>query len=272
RGEMDVLWSSGGNFLATLPDPNSVRSALARTSLRVHQNILVSPQMLIEGDEVLLLPAMTRYEQPGGGTETTTERRVVLSPEIPGPRPGEARAEWDIFAEVGRRARPEAAPGLGLRSAAKIRAETAGVVAAYAGFERGGTSCRSAPGTCRCSGRRPTRSSPRAGATRSRAFPTTTRWSRSRAGEPALGDPSRGRGFAPVWSAEDRRAARWRAAFSPAAPRAHRRMRRHRDRACTRRSRVGPSGRGRQSVIRTRPGRVRRTPRGCAGGARTRSA
>src|SRR5256885_12137014 len=84
---------------------------------------LVSPQMLIEGDEVLLLPAMTRYEQPGGGTETTTERRVVLSPEIPGPRPGEARAEWDIFAEVGRRARPEAAPGLGLRSAAKIRAE-----------------------------------------------------------------------------------------------------------------------------------------------------
>src|SRR5438093_9539522 len=37
RGELDVLWSSGGNFLATLPDPNSVRSALARTSLRVHQ-------------------------------------------------------------------------------------------------------------------------------------------------------------------------------------------------------------------------------------------
>src|SRR6266550_8090492 len=80
RGEIDVLWSSGGNFLETLPDPESVRSALARTSLRVHQDILVSPQMLIEGDEVLLLPAMTRYEQPGGGTETTTERRVVLSP------------------------------------------------------------------------------------------------------------------------------------------------------------------------------------------------
>src|SRR5207247_891360 len=83
---------------------------LASTSLRVHQDILVSPQMLVEGDEVLLLPAMTRYEQPGGGTETTTERRIVLSPEIPGPRPGEARPEWDIFAEIGRRARPRAAP------------------------------------------------------------------------------------------------------------------------------------------------------------------
>ncbi len=125
RGDMDVLWSSGGNFLATLPDPDSVRAALARTPLRVHQDILVSPQMLVEGDLVLLVPAMTRYEQPGGGTETTTERRVILSPEIPGPRPGEARAEWEIFAEVGRRARPEAAPLLGLRSASEIRDEIA---------------------------------------------------------------------------------------------------------------------------------------------------
>jgi len=136
RGEIDVLWSSGGNFLDTLPDPDSVRIALARTPLRVHQDIVVSPQMLVEGALVLLLPAMTRYEQPGGGTETTTERRVVLSPEIPGPRPGEARAEWAIFAEVGRRARPERARALGLGSAEEIRAEIATVVPAYAGIER----------------------------------------------------------------------------------------------------------------------------------------
>jgi molybdopterin-dependent oxidoreductase alpha subunit len=134
RGEIDVLWSSGGNFLETLPEPGSVRVALARTPLRVHQDIVVSPQMLVEGDEVLLLPAMTRYEQPGGGTETTTERRVVLSPEIPGPRPGEARAEWAIFAEVARRVRPERP--LGLDSAAEIRAEIAETVPAYAGIER----------------------------------------------------------------------------------------------------------------------------------------
>jgi molybdopterin-dependent oxidoreductase alpha subunit len=136
RGEIDVLWSSGGNFLETLPDPDSVRAALARTPLRVHQDIVVSPQMLVDGSEVLLLPAMTRYEQPGGGSETTTERRVVLSPEIPGPRPGEARAEWAIFAEVGRRVRPDAAPALGLRSARDIRGEIGAVVPAYAGIER----------------------------------------------------------------------------------------------------------------------------------------
>jgi molybdopterin-dependent oxidoreductase alpha subunit len=136
RGEIDVLWSSGGNFLETLPDPDSVRSALARTPLRVHQDIVVSPQMLVEGEEVLLLPAMTRYEQPGGGTETTTERRVVLSPEIPGPRPGEARPEWAIFAELGRRVRPEQAQLLGLGSAGTIRDEIAATVPAYAGIER----------------------------------------------------------------------------------------------------------------------------------------
>jgi molybdopterin-dependent oxidoreductase alpha subunit len=136
RGEIDVLWSSGGNFLDTLPDPDSVRAALARTPLRVHQDVVVSPQMHVEGDEVLLLPAMTRYEQPGGGTETTTERRVVFSPEIPGPRPGEARPEWAIFADVGRRARPEHAERLGLGSAAEIRDEISAVVPAYAGIER----------------------------------------------------------------------------------------------------------------------------------------
>jgi molybdopterin-dependent oxidoreductase alpha subunit len=143
RGEIDVLWSSGGNFLDTLPDPNAVRDALARVRLRVHQDIVVSPQMLVDGEEVLLLPAMTRYEQPGGGTETTTERRVILSPEISGPRPGEARAEWAIFAELGRRVRPERSALLGLRSAREIRAEIADVVPGYQGtasLARGGDS------------------------------------------------------------------------------------------------------------------------------------
>ena len=34
-------------------------------------------------EEVILLPAKTRYEQDDGGTETTTERRILFSPEIP---------------------------------------------------------------------------------------------------------------------------------------------------------------------------------------------
>jgi molybdopterin-dependent oxidoreductase alpha subunit len=136
RGEIDVLWSTGGNFLETLPDPASAREALSRVPLRVHQDIVASSQMLVEGDDVLLIPAMTRYEHPGGGTETTTERRLVLSPEIPGPRVGAARAEWAVFAELGRRADPERADLVGLADAASIREEIARVVPSYAGIER----------------------------------------------------------------------------------------------------------------------------------------
>jgi predicted molibdopterin-dependent oxidoreductase YjgC len=87
------------------------------------------------GGAVLLLPATTRYEQPGGGTETTTERRIVFSPEIPGRRIGEARCEWEVLFELLRRARPERAHAA-LPDAAAIRAEIARAVPEYAGIER----------------------------------------------------------------------------------------------------------------------------------------
>ena len=48
RGEIDVLYSSGGNFLEVLPDPEFVDGALARIPLRVHQDIVVSSQMLVD--------------------------------------------------------------------------------------------------------------------------------------------------------------------------------------------------------------------------------
>src|SRR5665647_2467065 len=82
RGELDVLWMSGGNFLEALPDPVRVEQSFGRVPLRVHQDIVLSSQMLVPGDDVILLPVRTRYEQEGGGTETTTERRIVFSPEI----------------------------------------------------------------------------------------------------------------------------------------------------------------------------------------------
>jgi len=80
HGDLDVLWSSGGNFLDVLPAPDITRAALAQTPLRVHQDILVTHQMLVDpGETVVLLPVATRYEQEGGGTSTTTERRVAFS-------------------------------------------------------------------------------------------------------------------------------------------------------------------------------------------------
>jgi molybdopterin-dependent oxidoreductase alpha subunit len=125
RGGIDALWQSGGNFLDTLPEPECVRRALGRIRLRVHQDIVPNPVMLVEpGETVVLLPSRTRYEQRGGGTETSTERRIIYSPEIPGLRPGEARDEWEIPVLVARRINPErAAAVFRWRDTADIRAE-----------------------------------------------------------------------------------------------------------------------------------------------------
>ncbi|MGH9216950.1 MAG: molybdopterin-dependent oxidoreductase, partial [Acidimicrobiales bacterium] len=134
RGEIDVLWMSGGNFLDVLPDPRAVEAALGRVPLRVHQDVVVTRQMLVEGDDVVLLPVTTRYEQEGGGTETTTERRIVFSPEIPR-QVGEARSEWRLFADVANRVLPELRGAFSWPSNADLRGEIAEVVPLYAGIE-----------------------------------------------------------------------------------------------------------------------------------------
>jgi predicted molibdopterin-dependent oxidoreductase YjgC len=136
-GDVDVFWIVGGNFLETLPDRVRSERALARPRLRIHQDIVVSSSMLVESaGDVLLLPAVTRYESPGGGTETSTERRIIFSPEIPGRRVGSAKPEWWVFREVMARAHPERAASVGMADAAAIRREIAQAIPLYAGIER----------------------------------------------------------------------------------------------------------------------------------------
>ncbi|MGK2928348.1 MAG: molybdopterin-dependent oxidoreductase [Acidimicrobiales bacterium] len=134
RGELDVLWTSGGNFREVLPDPPRIDAAMARIPLRVHSDIVVSSQMLEPGDDVILLPVNTRYEQEGGGTSTTTERRVAFSPEIPR-RVGEARSEWRLFADVANRVRPDLRHRFSWPTNQDLRAEIAAVVPAYDGIQ-----------------------------------------------------------------------------------------------------------------------------------------
>src|SRR5207237_8295859 len=69
-----------------------------------------------------------------GGTETTTERRIIFSPEIPR-QVGEARAEWKIVLELARRTYPERAALLGLATGDELRREIARVVPFYDGFQ-----------------------------------------------------------------------------------------------------------------------------------------
>ena len=155
RSELDVLYCLGGNFLRTLPDPDYVAKALANVPLRVHQDIILTDQMLIDPGgprtgstphpalssfeeerefEVILLPAKTRYEQDDGGTETITERRIVFSPEIPR-EVGEARAEWKILRELAAAVHPDKAALLGCETGQAMRDEIARVVPFYDGFQ-----------------------------------------------------------------------------------------------------------------------------------------
>ncbi len=136
EGQLDWFYISGGNFLETLPEPEFVRSAIERVPFRVHQDIILSPQMFVEpADTVLLLPAATRYEQRGGGTETSTERRILFSPEIPGRRIGEAKAEWEIPMLIAEQAKPESARLIHFDDGQAIRDELARAVPSYEGIQ-----------------------------------------------------------------------------------------------------------------------------------------
>lgn len=135
RGTLDAFWIVGGNFLETLPDPAAAARALASVRTRVHQDVVLTSMMLVPPSEtVVLFPATTRYESPGGGTETSTERRIIFSPEIAGRRIGSAKPEWEVFGEVAARVRPDHAARF--RSTQEIRDEIGRTVPLYAGIER----------------------------------------------------------------------------------------------------------------------------------------
>ncbi len=136
-GRIDVLYSAGGNFLETMPDPTYVREALGRVPVRIFQDIVINPMMLLEPSEAsVILPGATRYETPGGVTETTTERRIVFSPEIPGRRIGEAKPEWEIPMLIAERAFPERRHLIHYDTTAEIREDISRVIPAYRGIER----------------------------------------------------------------------------------------------------------------------------------------
>ncbi|MBE1441197.1 FdhF/YdeP family oxidoreductase [Paenibacillus sp. OAS669] len=133
---LKVFYTSGGNFLETMPDPEFIRRCLEQIDIRVHQDIVLNTSTLAEAREaVLVLPAMTRYEQPGGGTSTSTERMVYFSPEIDGPRIGEARAEWAIYAELAARVDLQHQQKVGFATAQQIREEIARAVPYYDGIQ-----------------------------------------------------------------------------------------------------------------------------------------
>jgi molybdopterin-dependent oxidoreductase alpha subunit len=137
RGSLDALYAIGGNFLETMPEPERIRAALEKIPLRLHSDIVITSQMLVEpADTVYLLPARTRYEQHGGGTETTTERRVIFSPHIPGHDVGEARSEWQSLLDLAKAAKPANYSRVHFEDGGAIRRDIAQAVPSYGGIEK----------------------------------------------------------------------------------------------------------------------------------------
>lgn len=122
--KVKLFFTSGGNFLETMPDPDFIQEVLENVELRVHQDIIFNTSTLVDAkEEVIVLPAMTRYEQPGGGTSTSTERMVYFSPEIKGPRIEEARPEWEIYVDLASRVFPDKKHLIEFKHADEIRDE-----------------------------------------------------------------------------------------------------------------------------------------------------
>jgi predicted molibdopterin-dependent oxidoreductase YjgC len=137
RGELNFLYSIGGNLLETMPDRNFIESALERVAVRVHQDIVLNTSMLLDAEEaVLILPAQTRYEQRGGGTTTSTERRIRFTPEIPGHQIGHSLPEWEIPAIIGRRVMPNGDLLFPYENTLSIREEMSRVMPIYQGIEK----------------------------------------------------------------------------------------------------------------------------------------
>ena len=137
RGGLEFLYSIGGNLLETMPDRRFVAEALAQVPVRVHQDIVLNSSMLIDAEElVVLLPAQTRYEQRGGGTTTSTERRIRFTPEIPGHSVGESLPEWEIPTLIGRRAMANGEILFPFNDTQSIREEMSRVMPIYQGIEK----------------------------------------------------------------------------------------------------------------------------------------
>ncbi len=99
RGEIKALWIIGTNPAVSLPNADGARAALKRLDYLVVSDNVSSNDTINAGAHILL-PAQAWGEKDG--TVTNSERR--LSRQRPFlPSPGEARADWAIVADVGKR-------------------------------------------------------------------------------------------------------------------------------------------------------------------------
>jgi ferredoxin-nitrate reductase len=98
QGEVGCFWVAATNPAVSLPDLERAKAALRQSPLTICQDAYYPTETASYAH--VLLPAAQWSEK--AGVMTNSERVVTFCPAFRDP-PGEARADWEIFAEVGRR-------------------------------------------------------------------------------------------------------------------------------------------------------------------------
>ncbi|GBL11475.1 Nitrate reductase [Microcystis aeruginosa Sj] len=97
-GEVKLLWIAATNPAVSMPDLERTKAALFKSPFTIYQDAYYPTETSAYAH--LLLPAAQWGEKTG--TMTNSERMVTLNKAFR-PPVGQARADWQIFAEVGRR-------------------------------------------------------------------------------------------------------------------------------------------------------------------------
>jgi ferredoxin-nitrate reductase len=97
-GEVGLLWIAATNPAVSMPDLERTKKALLKSPFTVYQDAYYPTETAAYAH--ILLPATQWGEKTG--IMTNSERVVTLCPQFRY-RPGEAKPDWEIFAEVGRR-------------------------------------------------------------------------------------------------------------------------------------------------------------------------
>ena len=122
RGDLDLWWVAATNPLVSMPSLDRVRAAMARCPMVVLSEAYAGTETAAMAH--LVLPAAQWSEK--AGVMTNSERRVTLCPAFRQP-PGEARPDWAVLAELGRRL--GFVEQFSYDSAAAVYAEFAGLTA-----------------------------------------------------------------------------------------------------------------------------------------------
>ncbi|PSB13333.1 nitrate reductase catalytic subunit [filamentous cyanobacterium CCP2] len=97
-GEVEFLWIAATNPIVSMPDLERTKQSLRRSPFTVYQDVYHPTETTAYAH--VLLPAAQWSEK--SGTMTNSERVITYCPAFRQP-PGEAKPDWEIFAEVGRR-------------------------------------------------------------------------------------------------------------------------------------------------------------------------